>query len=92
METTLEPKMDVNHNEIARLAQQLWEQAGRPSGQDLDFWLKAETQLRSPRKTAVANLPMSEAKPRAATSDTKFNPIPIKTSAPGSSLKERPRQ
>lgn len=30
---------------IAERARFLWEQAGRPEGRDLDFWLEAESQL-----------------------------------------------
>ncbi len=40
-----EQKTIAASNEISRLAYLLWEQAGRPSGRDLEFWLKAESQL-----------------------------------------------
>ena len=32
-------------DEIRARARQLWEQAGRPAGRDLDFWLQAEREL-----------------------------------------------
>jgi hypothetical protein len=32
-------------DEIRARARQLWEQAGRPVGRDLDFWLQAEREL-----------------------------------------------
>ena len=32
--------------EIAARARELWEQNGRPSGRDLEFWLKAEKEIR----------------------------------------------
>ncbi len=39
----------ANHDEIAGLAKQLWECEGRPSGRDLEYWLRAERQLLSSR-------------------------------------------
>lgn len=33
------------HDEIARRAQQIWEEQGRPSGRDEEFWLKAELEV-----------------------------------------------
>ncbi len=35
-------------SQITARAYQLWEQAGRPSGRDLDFWLEAEREIRRP--------------------------------------------
>jgi DUF2934 family protein len=32
--------------QIRARAYQLWDQAGRPSGRDWDFWLEAERQIR----------------------------------------------
>ena len=32
-------------SQITARAYQLWEQAGRPSGRDLDFWLEAEREI-----------------------------------------------
>lgn len=37
--------LNLNQETIACLARQLWEQAGCPSGRDLEFWLAAERQL-----------------------------------------------
>jgi hypothetical protein len=34
--------------QITARAYQLWEQAGRPSGRDLDFWLEAEREISAP--------------------------------------------
>lgn len=51
MENSLQEKPS-DHEQIARLAYQLWEQGGRPDGCDLKFWLEAELQLRSRKKTA----------------------------------------
>ena len=51
----------VTHNEagVSRLAYQLWENAGRPAGRDLEFWLAAENQLRAAR-VPVSAVPMIE--------------------------------
>ncbi|HUA67823.1 MAG TPA: DUF2934 domain-containing protein [Candidatus Saccharimonadales bacterium] len=43
MKTAVEQR--PTHDEIARVAYQEWEQKGRPQGQDLECWLKAEEQL-----------------------------------------------
>src|SRR5215468_10290365 len=46
-------RRDPRHNHgmsrqdrISERAYQLWEQAGRPSGRDLEFWARAEAELR----------------------------------------------
>jgi hypothetical protein len=39
---------NVNRSDaIAHLAQALWEKEGRPKGRDLEFWLQAESHLKS---------------------------------------------
>jgi len=57
------------HVEIARLANQAWEQAGKPAGRDLEFWLAAEQQLQQP----------SAAKTAARLPAEKTNTIPKQT-------------
>ena len=37
----------VDNNEIARVAYQLWEEHGHPLGRDVEFWLEAETRIRA---------------------------------------------
>ena len=37
---------ELTHTEVSRLASLAWEQAGKPAGRDLEFWLAAENQLR----------------------------------------------
>jgi hypothetical protein len=54
MKNNLEQVVKVDDNQIAPLACQLWEQAGRPSGRDLEFWLAAEAKLRTIAKAAPA--------------------------------------
>lgn len=56
------------HEEIAELARQLWERAGQPIGRDLEFWLRAETQLapavaKPAGATASPPLPGREGRP-----------------------------
>jgi len=37
----------TNHDEIARLACQLWQKEGCQSGRDNEYWLRAERHLRA---------------------------------------------
>ena len=36
---------DLNQKEIAERAYQIWETSGRPFGQEMEHWLKAEAEL-----------------------------------------------
>jgi hypothetical protein len=38
--------MESCESKVSRLAYELWEMAGRPTGRDLEFWLAAEGKLR----------------------------------------------
>lgn len=38
--------IDPSHDEITERARSLWEERGRPEGQDTSIWLDAETELR----------------------------------------------
>ena len=49
MENSNQPQQ-TNHEEIGRLAYQIWEQRGRPNGCDMEFWLEAERQILSSNK------------------------------------------
>lgn len=49
MSTTLELPRKLEHDAVAHLARQLWEEQGRPAGRDLEFWVAAEARLREPR-------------------------------------------
>jgi hypothetical protein len=40
---------DLDEDEIRLRAHRLWEQAGKPHGQEQQFWLEAERQLREER-------------------------------------------
>lgn len=37
-------------DETRKRAQDLWERAGRPSGRDVEFWLQAESEIKSARR------------------------------------------
>lgn len=39
----------MDDQEIRTRAHRLWEQAGRPSGRDAEFWLEAERQIKEER-------------------------------------------
>lgn len=39
------PAAPPTHEQIARLAHDIWAQRGRPSGQDIDIWCEAERRL-----------------------------------------------
>lgn len=45
-------KSDVRHEQIAKLAYELWERNGRPTGTAMSDWLRAERMLefRDPEK------------------------------------------
>lgn len=40
----------ADHEDIALLAYHLWEEQGRPTGRELEFWLEAEKKLTEPRQ------------------------------------------
>lgn len=37
---------EITQDVIAACAYTIWEQAGRPNGRDLEFWVQAEQQLK----------------------------------------------
>lgn len=65
MTTKHNPASDNLDPEQTRiLAHRFWEQAGCPTGLDLQFWLAAEQELRSQRPKST---PTSRAKPSGGT-------------------------
>lgn len=42
------PRQPVTTEIIAARAYSLWEKDGRPHGRDMDYWLRAETELQQP--------------------------------------------
>lgn len=59
MKTVTEKHVRVQREEIAKLAKQIWESEGMQAGRDLDYWLRAERQLRSSRDPG-SNLPSTQ--------------------------------
>ncbi len=49
--------MNVNHDEIERLAYRLWRERGSPPGSPGEDWFRAEQELR--RTDPVVGLPLS---------------------------------
>jgi hypothetical protein len=63
MNKTIEQTVTTDETNVCRLAYELWENAGRPSGRDLEFWLAAEAKVRTggrpaSSETAVRNQPV----------------------------------
>ena len=54
----------ITHAEIARRAREIWEQCGRPSGADVEHWLRAERELRE--SAGAPTLGRTEPLPNAA--------------------------
>jgi hypothetical protein len=50
------------HAEIAKRAHAFWELEGRPSGRDLDHWLRAEAEFDAMQRAQIAK--KGPAKPR----------------------------
>lgn len=51
--TTSNNNIIIHHEQIAQRAHRLWEQAGRPDGRDVEFWLQAEAVLRAEQESAA---------------------------------------
>lgn len=70
----------TSQQEIARTAYQLWDQAGRPSGRNMEFWLKAEQQHTGAGRLLLPN-PSVRPRPGAefATADPAAWGIPATT-------------
>ena len=52
--------MEAREQEIRELAYRLWEEAGCPSGQDLEYWHKAEavwSEQNAPNATSAESTP-----------------------------------
>ena len=55
------------HTEIAKRAYTMWELEGRPTGRDLEHWLRAETELEATQNAQTGN----EAPPKRRRPTTK---------------------
>ncbi len=45
-QATPEIRIALTHDQIAKLAYEMWERRGRPTGQSVQNWLEAEAELR----------------------------------------------
>jgi hypothetical protein len=45
MNQNIEKSLKTDVASVSRLAYELWENAGRPAGRDLEFWLASEAKL-----------------------------------------------
>ena len=54
------------YGEIARRAYSIWEVEGRPSGREIDHWLRAEAEVQSAHAASPDQTPQSLAKPPRA--------------------------
>ena len=81
-QNTLDVREPVDANTISRRAYLLWEKAGRPQGRDTEFWLQAETQLRT---ESAAPAPAA-AQPAKQVLSTPATPTHAETPKPSASL------
>ena len=54
----------AQHGEIAKRAYSLWEIEGRPSGRELDHWLRAEAEMLAVSTDLATMVPEVSVKPR----------------------------
>ncbi len=75
MNKNIETAVTADESSVSRVAYQLWENAGRPVGRDLEFWLAAEAQVRatthpaatlSPEPSPASPAPAVSKEPKAA--------------------------
>lgn len=65
--------MTVNEDKVRQRARDLWDEAGRPEGRDVEFWLRAEAELagngkNSSKLAAKKSVKPKEDKPKAMAS------------------------
>ena len=78
----------TNHEEIAPLAFRLWDEAGRPPGCHLYFWLTAERRVLAARR-ARADKPNASGWRLATAPSPKKSPSPTPVAAPSASAATR---
>jgi hypothetical protein len=84
MRTKSENETPAARDDIARLAQQIWEREGRQAGRDLEYWLQAERELLGrrnltsatrPRPRTAATVPSQGARKPIRLPDSTTNPV-----------------
>lgn len=85
---------EPTHDEIALVAFLAWEKDGRQSGREMNYWLHAETHLRTARQKKAEDAAKIAARPWPRTASTgsarrapvqsapKASPAPKRTTAP----------
>lgn len=85
---TQDPKSNSNsypsREAIEQRARDIWEQRGRPEGQELDHWYQAEKELLEMRNTAEKRGGTNPPKSSPATAAAKPNPAPAAKPTPAS--------
>jgi hypothetical protein len=66
MELATEQRQTLNHDEIAKVARDLWQREGCQGGRDQEYWLKAEQQLLAAKSKQNCGAPSSAANLRAS--------------------------
>jgi DUF2934 family protein len=70
MKESDQTKSTVAYHAIAKVAYQLWEEAGRPDGRAVEHWLEAEARLRvggtGAQQTRAASVPTVPTSPGQA--------------------------
>ena len=61
----------ISRDQVALMAYEVWDKAGRPQGRDWEFWFAAERQLLASTKPAASAAP--------AATTPKANPAPAST-------------
>jgi hypothetical protein len=54
MNTQMQHQAQVGHEAVAQRAKQIWEIEGRQAGRDLEYWLRAERELKARPQAAPA--------------------------------------
>ena len=90
MTNTIKPSKTVNESEIRVVAYQMWEKAGHPASQDMQFWLDAEAQLRAKAKAASVT-PTAHLSPVASKNNTAYKAAADVKLAPGQANLSKPQ-
>jgi len=91
------PVMNEHQENIRRRAYEIWEQEGRPHGQDMKHWLQAFKEFGARVDAATKpTVKVKSAKPRAAAKSAAEKPATKKTKAAGvaiaASSEDKPRR
>jgi hypothetical protein len=80
-------RQQPSHDDIARLAYELWEKNAKPTGRDREFWFQAEQLLRpqaSPQRPTRTTLHSGQPRAKASFAKAKLAPAVLGQNAPAS--------